>query len=168
MTQRLLLLALITAVIAACAPRRGGDDDDATDGNGDACDGIVLTIDGGNSACSDPWTEEGAELSLIAHCESDSCSGEASEGEVWIYPAMLYVDFGDLGCEVTRVEVDITDWAGTGAATVRLADSDFFALDEVGNSQVGDQEIIEVESDEAAAGVAICGFETQVQEIRLY
>lgn len=167
MTRRLFFLVLILSV-AACAPRRGGgggDDDDAT-GGGEACDGLVISMATGNASCDEPWDVNGATVSLTTHCESDSCSGEASSGSFWIYPGQLLVEFADLDCTVTRVEADITDWAGSGAATIQLYGSDGI-IDGSANSFTGDSETVQVEGTGADA-VGICGYETQVHEIRLY
>jgi hypothetical protein len=105
---------------------------------------------------------------LTTNCTSSSCSGEQSEGEVWIYPAMLRVSFAGLDCDVTRVEADVTDWAGSGACNVDLMDSSGGVMATGFNSQVGSMGTINVQSSMPATAVGICGYETQVHEIRLY
>jgi hypothetical protein len=186
------LLLLASFSLIACSARRSpnqgddddddsaGDDDDATgddddaaddddDDGGVACDGIILTLAGSGAECDVPWTEGGASIELTNHCISSACSGDQAEGDVWIYPAMLSVDFDSLDCTVTRVEVDLTDFGGPGTATVTLLNSSSSVMDASANSGTGAVESMVLTATSGVAGsVAICGSETQVHEIRLY
>ena len=101
--------------------------------------------------------------------DTGTCFGEQSGGGVWIYPAMLKVTFATLGCEVTRVEADVVDWAGAGGAVVTLIDATGNVLHTASNTTTGGTEIIQVQSPSGpATAVGVTGYETEVLEFRLY
>jgi hypothetical protein len=67
--------------------------------------------------CDDTWSEDGVVLSFV-NTTSDDCTtarcsfGVDDPGRVWLYPARLRLDLGGLGCDTTRVEVDVEDNCG--------------------------------------------------------
>jgi len=158
-----------------------GDDDTGDDDTGDddtsglpPCadqGGITLTLNTSQAihTCDTPWQEEDVTLFLRDSTVCSGCSGEATSGDVWIYPAELYLDFSDLDCEVTRIIANLIDYVGGGAAQVRLYDAGGSIIDSNSNAQVAAEESIPAGylGGPAAAGAGVDGCETMVTIIQL-
>ncbi|MDP7110960.1 MAG: hypothetical protein QGH45_03300 [Myxococcota bacterium] len=165
----------------------GGDDDTGDDDNGDDDDtgddddsgappcadqgGITLTLDTSQTinSCGAPWSELDVAMVLRDSTVCSGCAGEAASGEVWVYPAELFLDFSDLDCEVTRAIVQVIDYVGGGAAQVRLYDASGALIDSNTNAQVAVEESIPVGylGGPPAAGAGVDGCETMVTLIQL-
>ncbi len=153
-----------------------GDDDTGDDDTGGLppCadqGGVTLTLDTSQAinSCDTSWAEENVALRLRESTVCSGCSGEATSGDVWIYPAELYLDFADLDCEVTRIIANLIDYVGGGAAQVRLYDAGGSIIANAANAQVAVEESIPAGylGGPAAAGAGVDGCETMVTIIQL-
>lgn len=157
------------------------DDDDRGEADGATrcgdLGGIEITLDGAADvgACFDTWIEEGVPLSIdgTPQCNNGSCGGADGSwdpGSVWVWPAAIVGDLSQLDCEVTEVEVELTDYVGPGAATLTLLDADGGIVDMTANATPGDPETLVAGLGEGfpVASFATGGCETAFHTIRLF
>jgi len=148
----------------------GGDDDGGDDDTGTPTPCEVLTFTSASGTpCGVTWMEGIATL-ILQDPPNGTCAGEVTGGDVWVYPGLLRAEYLPEDCEVTMAEVDVTDWAGIGAATVTLLDASDTAIDSGGNTVVGSMDTVTVGSlgGPISTALTVLGFETQIHEIRLY
>lgn len=158
-----------------------GDDDDGdeTDGATRCADlgGIEITLDGAFDVryCFDSWIEEGVPLSIdgTPQCNDGNCGGADGSwdpGNVWVWPGAIVGDLSMLDCEVTEVQVDLTDYVGPGAATLTVFDADGGIVDLAANTTPGEPETLTAGLGEGSpiASFATGGCETAFRTIRLY
>jgi hypothetical protein len=76
---------------------------------------LELTLDGvdPNLQCQEVWYENCVALSVIpageGECGTGSCYFGVHEGNLWLYPATLSVDLGEIQGAITVVRIDIID-----------------------------------------------------------
>jgi len=157
----------------------GDDDGGEADGPTDCADlgGIEITFDAASEVryCFDSWTEEGIPLSIDAtpQCNNGTCGGADGSwdpGNVWVWPGAIVGDLSMLDCEVTEVQVDLTDYVGPGAATLTVFDADGGIVDLASNATPGEPETLTAGLGEGTpiASFATGGCETAFHTIRLY
>jgi hypothetical protein len=159
---------------------RSGDDDDGGEDGVTRCEdlgGIELTLDGADnvSACFDSWTEAGVPLSIegTPQCSNGTCTGADGgwdPGNVWTFAGAIVGDLSQLDCEVTEVEVELTDYTGVGAATLTVLAEDGGIVDMAANETPGEFETLTAGLDDGypIAAFAVGGCETAWHTIRLY
>ncbi len=196
--DRFIALACVFAAIALVALPLGGcivipvgdpDDDRGADADDDVDDGeddttrcadlggIEITFDGAANvrACFDTWNEEGVPLAIdgTPQCNNGTCGaadGSWDPGSVWTFGSAILGDLSQLDCEVTEVEVELSDYVGLGAATLDLYDADGGLIDTTANTTVGQQETLVAGAGEdfPVSTLALGGCETAFHTIRLY
>ncbi len=131
---------------------------------------ITLPLKGVNvTDCGETWTENGVELSFVyttaEDCTEDRCYFGLEDDSVWLYPSRLKANVS--GLDVEKVEVDITDWCGSGCTAAFLY-NDSNIVDNTSNNQVGANETLVLDGSGASVDrVAVSSCEAEVHEIRL-
>ena len=151
------------------------DDDDMADDDDDdpgpPCadsGGVTVTFDTASAtSCDEPWTEADVELVFTEGPNCSGCSPSASGGDLWLTPAMIRMDFANVGCTVLRIEIDVTDWTGTGSVEALVVDMDGNMLGTAANSGTGSMETLVIEPGSGIEAGGISGCETQIHEVRL-
>ena len=133
----------------------------------------IITLDGvGEKGCDDVWVEDGLDVSFTETTAEDcdgggSCSFGTDETEAWLYPSRLVVDLGG-SRSVTRVEVDVVDWCGTGCTRAFAYDMGVSVAAAQSSVGGGVQETLTlIPSGGVADAVAVSSCEGQVAEIRI-
>lgn len=133
---------------------------------------IVISFDNPSTvptSCFTPFTEEGISQQLVNN--SNSCFFDystANNGRLWLFPATLSVDLTGLG-SIEKVEVDHTDFCGTGCSQAALLSGGIPVLS-AANTTVGSQEtmILDNISLLPVDELTISSFEGLFLEIRIF
>ena len=129
---------------------------------------IVVTLDGVNPNIQpyETWEESGVILSL------QDLDGPASYGvdadRIWLYPALLNLDFSMIAGTVVGAEVDIIDYCGTGCTEAILYDG-AAVVDQKGNSSSNTNETLYLSNllGSNVDRLTVTSYEGVVIEIRL-
>lgn len=133
---------------------------------------IVISFDDPSApptTCFTIFTEEGVPQQMVEN--SGSCSFDystANNGELWLFPATLSVDLSGLG-NIEKVEVDHTDYCGTGCSQTALLNGGSPVLN-TANTMVGSQETMILDNTNMLAvdELTISSFEGLFFEIRIF
>jgi len=138
-----------------------------TSGSGGTQD-IILTLDNIDPGIQpyETWNEEGVILSIQDY------DGPASYGietdKIWLYPALLNLDFTQLNGTVIHAEVDITDYCGQACTEAILYEGSII-IDQKANNITGAPEtlILNNASGSAVDRLTVSSYEGAILEIRL-
>ncbi len=133
---------------------------------------IVISFDDPSApptSCFTIFTEEGVPQQMVDN--SGSCFYDystANGGELWLFPATLSVDLSSLG-NIEKIEVDHTDYCGTGCSQAALLSGGFSVLN-TSNTTVGSPEtmILDNTSSLTVDELTISSFEGLFFEIRIF
>ena len=130
--------------------------------------GVIVTFDaGGTTSCDEPFTEAGVGMVFTPGPDCSGCSPSVAGGDAVLAPAMIRMDFAEVGCSVTRLEIDITDSNGAGTVMMMAVDMDGNMLGSATNEGTGSMETLSLEPGQEMEGGGIAGCDTAVHEVRL-
>ncbi|MBU2502188.1 hypothetical protein KJ682_12730 [bacterium] len=132
----------------------------------------LLTLDGvpPDVVCGELWQENQVDLKFVPTTDEDCTIGGCFFGigpdHVWLYPCRLVVDFVET-YNVSRVEINLTDWCGIGCKNAFLYDG-AATVAAVSNTTVASlQAVILVPAGGVCDRIGISSCEGQIHEIRI-
>lgn len=120
--------------------------------------------------CGEIWQENQVDLMFVPTTDEDctlgSCYFGIGMGHVWLYPSRLVVDFVET-YNVSRVEIDWTDWCGTNCTRAFLYDG-VSTVASAGNTAISAMETVTlIPSGGVCDRIGVSSCEGQVHEIRI-
>ncbi|GEM_PF-4141893 len=130
---------------------------------------VVITLDNvpDNIGQGQSWSEAGANMNMSGSFGVDNDNTDPDG--VWLYPAMLTVNFGDidsLSDMPVNIEIDVYDYTGIGALTAVLYDDEGF-LAKTSNTTTSGLETLYLSGPAGANQILINGYESFIDEIRI-
>jgi hypothetical protein len=106
--------------------------------------------------------------SLHPTCGGGQCSAGSDAEGIWVYPAQLYADLTQIGCEASVVDVTLTDYSTPGAYLTLFDDEGTIIAEDYSNLNGFEETVsLAVPLGASLGGVGIHGCETLISNIRV-